>query len=235
MTLVIFDMDRLMFDTGRLAYRAYYKTAQKFDIELNPAVYYHLTGRNERGIREELKKLYGENLPTDTWRDFMNQEKNRILLKEQRVYKKKGLLKLLAYLKKENYLIGLASSTKRETILWYLELEKMPAVFDVIVAGDEVLKGKPDPEIFLIACEKLGVTPESAIVIEDSFSGIGAAFHAGIPAFLVEDDLTDLPNFEGKHKIQQTLTARQKQSDYPMKKFDSLLDIMAYFKDRQKL
>ena len=229
--LVIFDMDGLMFDTGRLAYRNYTKTAQKFDFELNPNVYYHLTGRNETGFRKALKELYGSEQPTDTWRDFMTSNKMEIITTERRVYKKKGLLELLQFLKDNDYLIALASSSKREIISFYLEIEEMPNCFDAIIAGDEVTKGKPNPEIFLKACKKLNILPGDALVLEDSLVGIEAANRAGIPSFLIEDDISDLAPVEGKYALKINLPVNEEREFHPTEQFTDLLEVKEFIQN----
>lgn len=225
MELIIFDMDGLMFDTGRLAYRVYTKTAKEFNFELNPNVYYQLTGRNEKGFRKELKELYGEDLPTDTWREFMIKTKMELLDKEKRVYKKRGLIELLTFLKDNHYKIALASSSKRQIISLYLEIEEMPDVFDVIIAGDEVSQGKSHPEIFLRACEKLNILPSKALVLEDSLAGIEAANKGGIPSILVEDDITDLLPIPGDIKLKKTLPVNIERQYHPNYQFDDLFEV----------
>ncbi|MDG3374740.1 hypothetical protein P5D95_25045, partial [Vibrio parahaemolyticus] len=70
--LFIFDMDGLMFDTGRLSYRGYFNSAEKHDYELNHNVYYYLTGKTDPDIRLGMKELYGEEVPYNEWRDSMN-------------------------------------------------------------------------------------------------------------------------------------------------------------------
>ena len=120
---------------------------------------------------------------------------------EKRVYKKKGLLELLEFLKKNNFIIALASSTSREKIEYYCKIEDMPNVFDIIVAGDEVHTGKPNPEIFLKACEKANVLPEHALVLEDSIVGIKAALKGNITPFLIPDDISKLPTYKGKYPL----------------------------------
>ncbi|MDD7794844.1 HAD family hydrolase [Clostridium sp. 'White wine YQ'] len=199
--LVIFDMDGLMFDTGQLAYRAYLESAKDFDFTVNHSVYYYLTGRKEREIREGMKELYGEDAPVSEWRDKINLNREKILSDEKRVYKKKGLLELLEFLKKNHYKIALASSTCREKIEYYFKIEDMPEVFDIIVAGDEVLTGKPNPEIFLKACEKANVAPERALVLEDSVAGIKAALKGNITPFLIPDDISNIQTHKGKHSL----------------------------------
>lgn len=91
MSVIIFDMDGLMFDTGRLAYRAYFKAACLYDFTMTHDVYYYLTGRTDADIRIELKKLYGEDADTNLWRDTINGIKKEILEKETYVPKKKRI------------------------------------------------------------------------------------------------------------------------------------------------
>ncbi|MGX7031449.1 HAD family hydrolase [Vagococcus zengguangii] len=205
-SLIIFDMDGLIFDTGRLAYASYLDAAKKFDFELKPEVYYYLTGRTEEDIRIEMKNIYNRSDEVELWRDYINQTKEEILLKEKRVYKKRGLIELLSYLKNNNYLIALASSASRQKIDYYFELEELSQqLFDTIVSGDDVVKGKPEPEIFLKACEILDVSPGNAIVLEDSTEGLKAANRAGIFSVYIEDNLDDLPSHEGKYRLNQSV------------------------------
>ena len=203
--LLIFDMAGLMFETGRLAYRAYLRSAEKYDYEMNHQVYYHLTGRTEAAILKEMAALYGEELPYQQWRGEMNINKGLIFAEEKRVFKKKGLESLLQYAKASGRLVAVASSNHLENIRNYLEIEEVAPYVDLIISGDEVKKGKPDPEIFLTACKKAEVKPEHALVLEDSRAGIKAAKAAGIASVLIEDDITDLPVRKGRYRLQRDL------------------------------
>lgn len=199
--LVIFDMDGLIFDTGQMVYRSYLEAAKQFDFSMNHDVYYYLTGRKDLEVRRCMRILYGEGKDVNTWRDNIVRHRLRILAEEKRVYKKKGLLELLDFLKENGYKTALASSTDRKTIEYYFEIEEIPLSFDWVVAGDEVTEGKPDPEIFLKSCQKAGVKPEEALVLEDSVAGINAALNGGITPFQVPDDITNLPVYAGKHPL----------------------------------
>ncbi|MHC5247331.1 HAD family hydrolase [Enterococcus sp. LJL90] len=191
--LFIFDMDGLMFETGRLAYRAYLKSAGEFDYEMTHNVYYYLTGKTEAAIFAGMKELYGEEQPTDSWREAMGHYKDQIFAAEQRVFKKKGLVELMEFAKEQQILLAVASSNTEEKIRTYLALEDVEKYVDFIITGDDVSQGKPDPEIFLAAVQRAGVEKKQAIIFEDSRAGIQAANNAGISVILVEDDITDLP------------------------------------------
>lgn len=227
--LFILDMDGLMFETGKLAYRGYLKAAKKHDYEVTPNVYYYLTGRNEEDIRKHMKTLYGSEMPTDEWRDSINTYKDQILTDEKRVYKKKGLMELLDYAQNKNIKVAIASSSPRETVDYYLEIEELEDYIDVIVAGDEVVKSKPEPEIFLTACKKSGIDPTEAVVFEDSTVGVEAAQRAGIKTILIEDDITSLPNNQGKYKLKKDLTDLGDSLPYTDYKFMDLLEVKHFF------
>lgn len=190
---IIFDMDGLMFETGQLAYRAYLASANVYDYEMIHDVYYYLTGRNETGIIEAMKELYGQENDILAWRKEMVRNKEKIVSEEQRVYKKAGLVELIEYAKQENIKMVIASSSKRSVVEQYCKLEGLDKAIELVVSGDEVSNGKPHPEIFLKACEKAGVLPVQAIVLEDSMVGICAANAANIKCAWIDDDIGELP------------------------------------------
>lgn len=83
-----------------------------------------------------------------------------------------------------------------------------------MVFGDEVENGKPAPDIFLKACEKIGVSPDEAIVIEDSVLGATAANRAGIRCIVVED----------------TIVFTEEENKLAYKKYESLLEVIEFLK-----
>ncbi|MDH6364932.1 beta-phosphoglucomutase [Enterococcus sp. PF1-24] len=219
--LFIFDMDGLLIETGRLAYRAYLKSAEKYDYEITHNVYYYLTGQKEDAIRLGMEELYGADVPYNEWRDAMNQFKNEIYAEEKRVYKKNGAVEILEFAKENQLVIALASSNHQEKIAEFLKVEGLTDYFDVIISGDEVSSGKPNPEIFLAACEKTDISPENALVFEDSAAGIEAAKRAGILSILVEDNITDLPTRKGHYPLLKDLSfVREKPAPADFQFFD---------------
>ncbi|MGX7352752.1 HAD family hydrolase [Enterococcus canis] len=231
--LFIFDMDGLLFDTGRLAYRAYYRSAEKHDFEITHNVYYYLTGRTEADIREEMAVLYGTDVDSSEWRRSMNEFKEEILAKEQRVFKKKGVREIFQFAQEQGVKIAVASSNSRDKVKAYLEMEGIQEDVDLMVTGDQVSKGKPDPEIFLTACKEAGIAPDHAVVFEDSAAGIEAASRAGIRSFLIEDDITDLPTRKGQYPLQKDLSHlrdRPAPADY---QFHDLLQARNYLAKKE--
>jgi HAD superfamily hydrolase (TIGR01509 family) len=83
------------------------------------------------------------------------------------------------------YRLGVASSSPRELIEYALELAGLRNCFAVVVSSDDVARGKPEPDVYREACARLGTIPERAVAIEDSASGMEAAFSAGLAVVAV--------------------------------------------------
>lgn len=226
--LFIFDMDGLMFDTGRLAYQAYLLSAKENDFEVNPYVYYQLTGSREDLIREKMKQLYGTNVPVDIWRERINYYKKILLDKEKRVYKKYGLEEIINFAKGRGIKLVIASSSPRKLVDYYLKIEKLENTFDTIISGEDVEWAKPNPEIFLKACEAAKINPMETLVFEDSSMGIEAAKNANIRVCLIPDDIHDLGEWHGKNKLKKDLLFPTNYSEADFQ-FPNLLEARNYF------
>ena len=187
---VLFDMDGLTLDTESIGYNAYLRAGRKFGFQVNERLHMDLGGRTEPEIIAELKRLFGDDKDIVGWRSYINHQKDVILRERGRAGKKAGLLELLCYLNAVHIPYAQASSTKKEKILELLSTEYLVHAFPVIVSGDMVTHGKPDPEIFLTAASKLGVDPSEALVLEDARAGIEAAHRGGFRSACVYDDVT---------------------------------------------
>ena len=93
----------------------------------------------------------------------------------------------MEYLKQNGYAIGLASSSTLQYILNGLRQAQLIDYFDVIVSGENLKRSKPEPDIYLMACEKMNVVPAEAYAIEDSYNGIRSASRAGMRPIMVPD------------------------------------------------
>ena len=109
------------------------------------------------------------------------------LLEKEGVPIKEGLIPLLKYLKDNNYKTIVATSSNIDRVDNILASANIVQYFDDSICGDEVTKGKPDPEVFLKSCQKLGVNVDEAIVLEDSEAGIQASAAAQIKVICIPD------------------------------------------------
>lgn len=109
----------------------------------------------------------------------------RSLVRDKGIDPLPGVRDLLSALRTAGLPRAIGSSTERANLDGLLEMMDLRASFDVIVSGEEVVHGKPDPSIFLLAAERLGVAPADCVVIEDALVGLEAARRAGMPVLAV--------------------------------------------------
>lgn len=185
-SLVIFDMDGLMFDTENLSQKMWKKVFKCHNIEPNLMFFKKLRGLNEAACVE----LFNDEYNLDIDFKELKKEKNDLVYNEiikHGVPVKEGLYELLEYLKEKNIKIGLATSTSKEIATTYLSLAKVIDYFDYAVFGNEVKKSKPDPEIFLSVSSKANIKPSDSLVLEDSLAGIKAAQAGKFNVFWIPD------------------------------------------------
>ncbi len=175
---VIFDLDGVIVDTAEFHYRGWKRLADQLGVKFDEAANEKL-----RGIprRESLIAMLGYTPTEDKIKEYSDQ-KNEYYLKLVQTLKPKDLLPgvkaLLPALKKAGYKIALASSSKNARLV--LKLVGLSQMFHAVVDGNEIVKGKPNPELFLKAAQRLGVEPVNCLVVEDAESGIEAAVAAGM-------------------------------------------------------
>ena len=183
---VLFDMDGVIFDTERVYLDHWIKIFEKYGYEMKKEIYVSVMGRGRDNVMKTFLKIYGENLPIEE----MYKEKDKLLvqaIEDGQVPMKPGAKEILNFLKENNFKIALATSAKRDRMMMQLKMGKIENEFDAIVCGDDITNSKPDPEIFLKAAQKLSVNPENCVVVEDSPSGIKAAYGAQMMGLHVED------------------------------------------------
>jgi HAD superfamily hydrolase (TIGR01509 family) len=178
---VIFDMDDLMINSHPVHMMVVEKVLQHYgvvisDSPLTPQEEASQFGRKITDMLEFLHKKY--NLPQEITIEKMNAEFNELLLPtfEENVQKMPGLTELINILTGK-YILVLASSAKRKKIDIVLKELKLANIFNAIVSGeDEIKHGKPQPDIFLKAAEKVGITEmNSCLVLEDAKNGVEEA------------------------------------------------------------
>ena len=123
---------------------------------------------------------------------------------EKEVPEKPGIHEILKWLKENNFRIAVASSSPRPLIERNLKMTDTFQYIDVCCSGTEVKHGKPAPDLFLHAAEKIGLPAEECYIFEDAYNGIRAAYAAGGKPIMVPD--TQEPDDEMKEKAHAICT-----------------------------
>lgn len=183
---VVFDMDGVIFDSERLVIETWKVVAEKYGIKNIAQACLACTGLNKEATAVKMREIYGADFPYEDYK-----KEASALFHERyddgRLPMKQGVVELLTFLKEQGKKVALASSTRSETVKQELGDAGIIGFFDEIVCGDMVARSKPAPDIFLKACECLGVNPSEAYGIEDSYNGIRSAHAAGLRPIMVPD------------------------------------------------
>ena len=211
MKTIIFDMDGVLFDKEKIYDEAWKIILNERNVKNIDYVISGCRGLTSEDSAKFIDETFNGKL---SGRDCLKHliKKFNEIIKERGVPVKRGVYELLSYLKKNNYEIGLASSTHRSLVMSHLKEAEIGEYFEEIITGEMVEKGKPEPDIYLIACNRFNRKPEECIAIEDSINGVTAAIRAGINAIMVPDIIQPTKEIE-KHLYG---------------KFDSLLDVKEF-------
>lgn len=203
---IIFDMDGLMIDSERVTFECYQERLKDMNLTMDEEFYKTLLGKPIKGIYQRFYDVYGNDFPIQN----VIQDVHQLMAERfetEGVPVKKGLVELLHYLKDNNYKTIVATSSNRDRVDKILAQAKITEFFDDSICGDEVTKGKPNPEVFLKSCQKLGVKVDEAIVLEDSEAGIQASYDANIKVICIPDMKYPEKQYEEKtFKILKDLT-----------------------------
>ena len=203
---IIFDMDGLMIDSERVTFECYQERLKDMNLTMDEEFYKTLLGKPIKGIYQRFYDVYGNDFPIEN----VIQDVHQLMAERfetEGVPVKKGLVELLHYLNDNNYKTIVATSSNRDRVDKILAQAKITEFFDDSICGDEVTKGKPNPEVFLKSCQKLGVNVDEAIVLEDSEAGIQASYDANIKVICIPDMKYPEKQYEEKtFKILKDLT-----------------------------
>lgn len=182
---IIFDLDGVLADSEPLWDEIDATLLAEHGVTYRGEYHREVLGVSYPIAVEFYKKAFGISAPTEelmTRRAHIAQE-----FFATRVPVFPAAKEVLADLRHLNLPLGIATSSVRASALPFLDRHGLTRFFDAIVTGDEVERGKPHPDIYLRAAEKLGVAPGSCLVVEDALSGITAAKAAKMRAAAIPD------------------------------------------------
>jgi HAD superfamily hydrolase (TIGR01509 family) len=200
---VIFDMDGLMLDTEAIYRSVWQRAARMQGVVLTDEQYLQFVGRTTRDAELDMARMHGP--PFDLARFRADWPRLwHAFIAQHSIPRKPGLAALLDVLDADGYRKAVATSTVRAEAL--VTLGSLIERFDALVTGDMVKHGKPAPDIFLLAAERLGASPDECLVLEDSEAGVSAAHAAGMRVICVPDLKQPAPEIARKATaIYQTL------------------------------
>ena len=179
MKAVIFDMDGVIIDSEPINTGLSIKTVAHFGSSITSKEMEKYAGSTMKVIYSSIKEDKKLAAPVEEIIAYMQASMLSNLAKED-IEPIEGIRELLIALKERNIPTAIASSSPKNMIEAVVEKFKLQDYFSHLVSGNEVKHSKPDPEIYLVTAEKLGIAPSDCVVIEDSTNGVNAAKNAGM-------------------------------------------------------
>lgn len=178
---VIFDMDGVLIDSEIIFFEINRMLFKKLNIEVSESLLDSFVGVSGNYKWETIKKLYhlpqsSEELTAYNWSIYINHLQDNI----HNLKPIDGVVKFIKDLHKNKVNLAVASSSPMRVIEIVMNAFNINQYFDILVEGGQVSKGKPEPDIFLYAADKIGTNIKDCLVIEDSSNGVRAAKRAGM-------------------------------------------------------
>ncbi len=182
---VIFDSDGVIVDTETISLVTFRQATREFlGRELSDDEVESACGLRDSDIVARLRRNYDVAIDLEAYR-ARKAELYRQEAEKEPIRTFPGVVELLEHLRHERIPYALASSGPRRKIDYNLRSADMRSHFTVVVSGEEVERGKPEPDLFFEAARRMGVEPARCVVVEDSINGIRAAKAAGMAVLAV--------------------------------------------------
>jgi len=200
---VIFDMDGLMVDSEPLQSRAFKRVLAEYGVTGLDEPIVQVPGVRGRENWEMLKRRFGLSEDTDVLVRKRAQAYRAML--SDNLQPQAGLFEAIDWLRRQGYTLALATSSASSVDIVVHGLG-LSAAFAAVVSGNDVSCPKPDPEVFLLAADRLALSPERCLVLEDSGPGVAAARRAGMRCVAVPNEWTRDNDFSSADAVIASLT-----------------------------
>lgn len=186
---IIFDKDGVLMLTELIYHRSYQETLTYFGVngaEYDWDVHSRMNGTPTSERFLFLKKMFGLKISFD---EFLPEYRKRYtdIIMSEGLTVPEGVRELIGVLKEANMPIAIATGGSRESTAMTLEKTKLTGLFEAVITSTDVAKGKPDPEIFFLAAQRMGVPPHNCLVIGDSINDVLGAKSAGMKVIAITD------------------------------------------------
>jgi len=182
---VLLDMDGTLLDTEPSYVSAFTAALDAFGYPDATAICHAMIGIPGAECEAMLRAHYGASFPFADVVESFAVRSDQIF--QAGLQLMPGTIELLDALREAGCRFAIVTSTSRQTAERHLTFAGIRARFDTLVTCDDVARGKPSPDIYLLAAERLGVRPQACVAIEDSNPGIAAAHAAGAIPIMVPD------------------------------------------------
>ncbi len=202
--LVIFDMDGLMVDSEGAQRIAMNTALTPASVSIGEAEWRGMVGRRAVELLADLRERYHITVTVEELLDAKNQAYSISI--QSHVTPMPGLYELVEKCKQAGSTMAVASSSVLNDVQAIVQALKLEGAFSTLVSGDDVSRGKPDPEIFLETARRMNIKPRYCVVLEDTAHGVQAAKRAGMLCVAIPNSFTEGQDFSQADLMVKSLT-----------------------------
>ncbi|MBY6195665.1 HAD family hydrolase [Vibrio hangzhouensis] len=213
-TALLFDMDGLIFDTEKITKRSWQYAANQMGFELTDEFYQGFIGVQDAECETMLSEYWGDEFDLKHYRQI--RDKHLHAARRSGIDFKPGFHDLFQSAKAHKLKLALVTSSHLPDVQQNFSNTDYLSQFDLIVTAEDIKHGKPRPDCYIMACEKLGLNPNECLVLEDSNNGMKAGKDAGCLAAMIPDitaptqEIVDRADYMFQSLEQLTELLRQK-------------------------
>ena len=197
---LVFDLDGVLIDTEYFQWRGWVEPLRKFGIELSKEDYFRYIGKTANIIEGELIKNY----QLDIQPGELYKEKEKILI-EWFKHKDLSLMpfarEAIEFFKSLSLKLAICSGAPRDEVHLKLKRKDLTKYFPVVVSRDDVVNGKPFPDMYALAVKKIGLSPGECFAFEDTEYGVRAAKSAGLTCYAIPNEFSLKQDFSLADKV----------------------------------
>jgi len=182
---ILFDKDGTIFDSERVCCDAWLATAKAFDVHFTADMFKKFIGIPTHKCNQMAHQHFGLTFPMDNF--ILEVGRYISAKKRQGLPIKKGFERFFDYILENQVPVGVVTSSSYESVIESFQKTNFLQALDVLVTFDDITHPKPAPDCYLLACQKLSVSPQRVLVFEDSNAGIEAALAAGCHTIAIPD------------------------------------------------
>jgi len=204
---LIFDMDGLMIDSEKLYFQTEKEIAAQFEKKVKEEILWKMMGRNPL----ESMNIFKEDLDIPLPAEELLEMRTTIMREKLKtdLVPMPGLMKIIESFSNK-LKMAITTGAQKEFLDIVVDILGLRDKFQVLQPSDEIVKGKPHPELYLVTCTKLQLKPGECVVLEDSFNGVAAAKKAGCYVIAVPSEYTKKHDFTPADFIAKNLFVAEK-------------------------
>ncbi len=202
---IVFDFDGLIVDTEGPSLLAWQALYQSYNLEFRFDQWINIVGGSDGTFNPfiDLEKQTGQSIDIQQVMQFVH---NHILDTIQHPEPLPGVMEIIHAARALGWKLAIASSSERDWVAPLLKRLGIDGCFEAVCTRTDVGKRKPDPAVYLLAVERIGLLPEETVALEDSRNGVLAAKAAGMYCVAIPNQVTSTLDFTAADLVLETLT-----------------------------